>query len=130
MAAFEQGVQPVFEKSGAAHETFLEQYLDKTDAALGSYYRSLIFTGKGSMPTILESDAQVADYVGENQGSHRLRELGSQRARGKGDHGQVNRAEVSSRNFPPFTNSNQAARLQRVFPSRGSGEFSQSASHF
>src|SRR5262245_41180538 len=39
-------VEPVLEKSGAAHEAFIKEYLGKTDAAFQTYYRSLVFTGK------------------------------------------------------------------------------------
>src|SRR4051812_44920915 len=42
-------VEPVLLKSGAAHEIFLKQYVGKTDNALETYYRSLVFTGKASM---------------------------------------------------------------------------------
>src|SRR6266567_1117433 len=52
-------VEPVLEKGGPAHEAFLKEYLGKTDAALGNYYRSLVFTGKGSMPKTVASDAEV-----------------------------------------------------------------------
>jgi hypothetical protein len=62
-------VQPVLAKGGAAHEAFLKEYLGKTDAALQTYYRSLVFTGKGSMPKTLGSDAEVAAYVGANKGA-------------------------------------------------------------
>ena len=51
-------VEPVFEKSGPAHEAFLKDYVGKSDAALTTYYRGLVFTGKGSMPKTLASDAE------------------------------------------------------------------------
>lgn len=62
-------VEPVLSKSGAAHDSFLRDCLGKTDAALQTYYRSLVFTGKGSMPKTLASDADVAAYVGKTQGA-------------------------------------------------------------
>jgi hypothetical protein len=62
-------VEPVFEKGGAAHEAFLKQYLGKTDAVLGIYYRSLVFTGKAFMPKTLGSDAEVLDYVAKTKGA-------------------------------------------------------------
>ncbi len=62
-------VQPVVLKGGAAHEAFLRQYLGKTDAALETYYRSLVFTGKGSMPKTAASDAEVAAYVAKTKGA-------------------------------------------------------------
>jgi ABC-type phosphate transport system substrate-binding protein len=62
-------VEPVLAKSGAAHEAFLKQYLGKEDAALQTYYRSLVFTGKGSMPKAFASDAEVVSYVSKTKGA-------------------------------------------------------------
>jgi hypothetical protein len=62
-------VEPVLEKGGGTHEAFLKDYLGKTDAALGTYYRSLVFTGKASMPKTFGSDAEVADYVAKTKGA-------------------------------------------------------------
>ena len=62
-------VVPVFEKGGATHEAFLKAYLGKTDAALNTYYRSLVFTGKASMPKTLGSDAEMGAYVAKTKGA-------------------------------------------------------------
>ena len=62
-------VEPVLAKGGAAHSAFLDQYLSKTDAALQTYYRSLVFTGKASMPKTLASDAEVSAYVAKTKGA-------------------------------------------------------------
>ncbi len=62
-------VEPVLEKGGAAHSVFLKEYLGKTEDALSTYYRSLVFTGKGSMPKVLASDAEVAAYVAKTKGA-------------------------------------------------------------
>ena len=62
-------VEPVLEKAGPAHEAFLKKYLGKTDAALNTYYRSLVFTGKAFMPKMLASDAQVVAYVARTKGA-------------------------------------------------------------
>jgi hypothetical protein len=40
-------VEPVLLKSGAVHEAFLKDYVGKSESALETYYRSLVFTGKG-----------------------------------------------------------------------------------
>ena len=50
-------VEPVLLKGGPAHEAFLKEYVGRMDAALQNYYRSLVFTGKGSMPKALAGDA-------------------------------------------------------------------------
>jgi ABC-type phosphate transport system substrate-binding protein len=62
-------VEPVLEKGGSTHEAFLKQYLGKTDAALNTYYRSLVFTGKAFMPKMLGSDEEVAAYVAKTKGA-------------------------------------------------------------
>src|SRR5260370_42323257 len=62
-------VEPVLSKAGPTHEAFLKQYLGKTDAALNTYYRSLVFTGKSFMPKMLGSDAEVAAYGPKTKGA-------------------------------------------------------------
>jgi ABC-type phosphate transport system substrate-binding protein len=62
-------VTPVLLKGGSAHEAFVKQYLGKTDDALQTYYRSLVFTGKGSMPKMLGSDDEVVAYVAKTKGA-------------------------------------------------------------
>jgi hypothetical protein len=62
-------VEPVLSKGGTAHEEFLKTYLGKNDASLQAFYRSLVFTGKGSMPKSLSSDAEVVAYVAKTKGA-------------------------------------------------------------
>ena len=62
-------VEPVLEKGGPVHEAFVKEYLGKTDAALQTYYRSLVFTGKASMPKTLAADAEVVAYVAKTKGA-------------------------------------------------------------
>ena len=62
-------VEPVLEKDGPVHEAFLKEYVGKTDAAFQTYYRSLVFTGKASMPKQLATDADVMAYVAKTKGA-------------------------------------------------------------
>lgn len=62
-------VQPVLKRGGTVHTAFVRDYLDKSDAALQIYYRSLVFTGKGSMPKEVSSDAEVVSYVSRTKGA-------------------------------------------------------------
>ena len=62
-------VEPVLERSGSAHDTFLRDFLEINDDALQSYYRTLVFTGKGSMPRALDSDSDVVAYVIKTHGA-------------------------------------------------------------
>jgi len=62
-------VEPVLSRGGPAHEAFLKEYLGQSDDALQNYYRTLVFTGKGSMPKTLRSEAEVVAYVAKTQGA-------------------------------------------------------------
>lgn len=60
-------VEPVVLQGGPTHNAFLKTYLGRSDAALKTYYRSLIFTGKAPMPEFVNSDAQAVAYVAKNK---------------------------------------------------------------
>jgi TonB family protein len=62
-------VEPVLEKGGPAHETFLVEYLGQSNEELQNYYRSLVFTGRGFMPKALGSDAEVVAYIARTKGA-------------------------------------------------------------
>jgi hypothetical protein len=62
-------VEPVLAKGGAAHEAFLKTYLGKNDSTLQAFYRSLVFTGKASMPKSVANDAEVVSYVAKTKGA-------------------------------------------------------------
>ena len=62
-------VVPVLLKQGAAHETFLSDFIGKSDAAFRTTWRSLVFTGEGSMPKTFNSEAAMVDYVAATPGA-------------------------------------------------------------
>jgi ABC-type phosphate transport system substrate-binding protein len=62
-------VTPVLEKDGPVHESFLKDIVGKTDSAFETYYRSLVFTGKASMPKTTASDADMVAYVAKTKGA-------------------------------------------------------------
>jgi len=62
-------VEPVLEKDGPAQEAFLKEFVGKTDSAFETYYRSLVFTGKASMPKVTASDADMVAYVAKTKGA-------------------------------------------------------------
>ncbi|MFZ1006473.1 MAG: hypothetical protein WAN65_06540 [Candidatus Sulfotelmatobacter sp.] len=62
-------VTPVTLKGGAAHEAFLKAYVGKSDAAYRTAWRSLVFSGQGSMPKTVDSDAAMVDYVAATPGA-------------------------------------------------------------
>lgn len=62
-------VEPVFERTGATHETFLKVYLGTNSESLESHYGTLVFTGKALMPKSFNSDAEVLEYVAKTRGA-------------------------------------------------------------
>jgi TonB family protein len=62
-------VEPVLSQGGPAHAAFLKNYLGENDDALQNYYRTLVFTGKGSMPKALHTDEEVVAYVAKTRGA-------------------------------------------------------------
>lgn len=69
--ALEDGskVTPVMDSNNAVLAAFAKAYLGKSGAALQAYYRSLVFTGKWSMPPAFPSDAAVTAYVAKTPGA-------------------------------------------------------------
>jgi len=62
-------VEPVLQNAGATHEAFLREFLGKPNAVLQAYYRSLVFTGKASMPKVTAADAEAVAYVARTKGA-------------------------------------------------------------
>ena len=62
-------VEPVLQKDGPVHEAFLQEYLGISEDDLQAYYQTLLFTGRGFMPKVLGSDAQVVAYVARTRGA-------------------------------------------------------------
>jgi TonB family protein len=62
-------VDPVLSQAGSTHASFLKNYLGQNDDALQNYYRTLVFTGKGSMPKALHTDEEVVAYVAKTRGA-------------------------------------------------------------
>jgi len=62
-------VEPVLARGGIAHETFVKLYLKQNSDELQRYYQTLVFSGKGSMPKAVASDADVVAYVTKTKGA-------------------------------------------------------------
>jgi ABC-type phosphate transport system substrate-binding protein len=62
-------VEPVLAQSGPTHEAFLKSCVGKSDAALRNHLKTLVFTGKGSMPKSFASDADIVSYVAKTKGA-------------------------------------------------------------
>jgi hypothetical protein len=62
-------VEPVLENAGTVCDLFLKEYVGRTNVALMTYYRSLMFSGKASIPKSFGSDSEVAEYVAKTKGA-------------------------------------------------------------
>lgn len=62
-------VVPVLLKSGTANDEFLSSYVGKADAAFKAGWRSLVFSGQGSMPKTVDSEAAMVEYIAKNPGA-------------------------------------------------------------
>ena len=62
-------VASVLLKAGTTHTAFVQKYVGRADSAYDTYLRSLVFTGKASMPKALAGDAEMVGYVAKNKGA-------------------------------------------------------------
>jgi ABC-type phosphate transport system substrate-binding protein len=62
-------VTPVLLKSGPVNDGFLSLYVGKSESAFRANWRSLLFSGQGTMPRTLDSEAAVVEYVAHTPGA-------------------------------------------------------------
>jgi len=62
-------VEPVLLKNCSCNSAFVSEYLGKSDSALTTYYRSLMFAGKASIPRSFDSESKLAAYVARTKGA-------------------------------------------------------------
>ena len=62
-------VTPVTLKGGPVHEAFLKKFVGKNDGAFRAAWRSLVFTGQGSMPKTFDTEAALLEYVAATPGA-------------------------------------------------------------
>jgi ABC-type phosphate transport system substrate-binding protein len=64
-----RSVQPVVARSGDAHKLFVADRLGKTESGLQNYFRTLVFTGKGSPPKSFATTDEIIQYVANTEGA-------------------------------------------------------------
>ena len=62
-------VAPILLRQGTVHEEFLSHIIGKSDTAFRAGWRSLVFSGQGSMPRTLESESAIVEYVAHTPGA-------------------------------------------------------------
>jgi len=62
-------VIPVLLKGGTVSDSFLILYVGKSDSAFRANWRSLLFSGQGTMPRSFDSESAVVEYVAHTPGA-------------------------------------------------------------
>lgn len=62
-------MNPAVLKSGAAHESFLNDLLGKNAGQFDTFWKQAVFTGKGRPPKAVGSEAEMVQYVGATDGA-------------------------------------------------------------
>ena len=62
-------VQPVIARDGDAHRQFVAACLGKTESGLQNYFRTRVFTGKGSPPKSFATAGEIIKYVSDTEGA-------------------------------------------------------------
>lgn len=56
-------------KDGGIRKAFLKQYLNKSEAKWKTYWRRMVFTGRGLPPRSFDTEAELIEYVKKTKGS-------------------------------------------------------------
>ena len=56
-------------KSGEANDTFMQKYVSKSSSQFNSYWKKMVFTGKGSFPKAFDSDDEMVKYISVTDGA-------------------------------------------------------------
>ena len=56
-------------KKSQIHDDFLKEYLQKSSSQFERYFRTLVFTGKGSLPKAFDKEDQLVGFVSSTDGA-------------------------------------------------------------
>jgi ABC-type phosphate transport system substrate-binding protein len=65
----DEAIVPVMLKGGPVHEAFVKSYLDRSPHRFVTYWRQMIFTGKGTPPRSFASEEELIAFVAATPGS-------------------------------------------------------------
>jgi len=54
---------------GDSHKSFLKEYIGRSEAQYKTYWKKILFTGKGSMPKSFATEQEMAQYVANTKGA-------------------------------------------------------------
>jgi ABC-type phosphate transport system substrate-binding protein len=59
----------VMPKDGTVHDMFIEDYLDRSVQRFATYWRQMVFTGKGVPPKSFVKESDLVEFVARTPGS-------------------------------------------------------------
>ena len=62
-------IRVVMLKKGATHETFTREIVGETPERLKKYWKKAIFTGTGTPPKVVKTEADVVNFVAATRGA-------------------------------------------------------------
>lgn len=62
-------VVPVVLKTGTVHSSFLKRYLDRDASQFSTYWKQVVFTGRGVPPKSFPNETNLVKYVNETPGA-------------------------------------------------------------
>ena len=64
-----QKIVAVALEEGTTHQAFLKTYVKKSPSQFSTYWKQMIFSGKGIPPKAFGSDAEIVEYVSSTAGA-------------------------------------------------------------
>ena len=65
----DEPIVPVMLSAGPTHETFVESYLDRSAHRFVTYWRQMVFTGKGLPPRTFATETELVAFVARTPGA-------------------------------------------------------------
>lgn len=62
-------IRVVMLKKGTTHETFVQDIVNTTPAKLRDLWKKVVFTGTGTPPKIVKTEADLVEFVAETKGA-------------------------------------------------------------
>ncbi len=56
-------------KGSDAHKVFLKKYIRKSPSQFRAFWKKKLFTGKGKMPKMLNTEQEIVDYLAQTDGA-------------------------------------------------------------
>lgn len=62
-------IRVVIQAGGPLHEKVIQQFTQRSPDQFDKYWKKQVFTGKGTMPAVAKSDAEVVEFVASTTGA-------------------------------------------------------------